>query len=89
MNGALVQFTSTFSPLSSRTLFLSWSPVSRIIVDRYALPENPSSAQRACDPGQQTWCGGTWNSIRSNLDYIQSAGFTASKSSLSLSRFLP
>jgi len=22
-------------------------------------------------------CGGTWNSIRENLDYIQNAGFTA------------
>lgn len=47
----------------------------QIITDRFALPNG--SDQNVCDPGQQTWCGGTWNSIRSNLDYIQNAGFTA------------
>lgn len=31
----------------------------------------------SCDPGGQTWCGGTWSAIRENLDYIQNAGFTA------------
>lgn len=35
----------------------------------------------------QTWCGGTWNTIRSNLDYIQDAGFTASVSPLI--KFIP
>ncbi|KAF8163067.1 glycoside hydrolase family 13 protein [Crassisporium funariophilum] len=47
----------------------------QILTDRYALPQgsNPNS----CDPAQQTWCGGTWNTIRENLDYVQKAGFTA------------
>ncbi|CAE6460999.1 unnamed protein product [Rhizoctonia solani] len=31
----------------------------------------------ACDPMKQRYCGGTWNSIRENLDYIQHMGFTA------------
>lgn len=48
----------------------------RVIVDRYALPDGADP--NACDPGKQTWCGGTWNTIRANLDYIQDAGFTAS-----------
>lgn len=48
----------------------------RIIVDRYALPDGADT--NACDPAMQTWCGGTWNTIRNNLDYIQGAGFTAS-----------
>ncbi|KAH0830442.1 glycoside hydrolase family 13 protein [Lanmaoa asiatica] len=48
---------------------------SRIIVDRYALPSGADPTR--CDPGQRTWCGGTWNTIRENLDYIQEAGFTA------------
>lgn len=47
----------------------------QIITDRYALPSGANT--NACDPGQQTWCGGTWNTIRENLDYIQDAGFTA------------
>lgn len=47
----------------------------QIITDRFALPNG--SDPNICNPGQQTWCGGTWNSIRSKLDYIQNAGFTA------------
>ena len=48
----------------------------RIITDRYALPQGADPT--ACDPAKQTWCGGTWNTIKDNLDYIQNAGFTAS-----------
>ncbi|KAI0928231.1 hypothetical protein AcW1_005538 [Taiwanofungus camphoratus] len=47
----------------------------QIITDRYALPAGANT--NLCDPGQQTWCGGTWNTTRENLDYIQNAGFTA------------
>lgn len=50
---------------------------SRIITDRYALPAGADL--NACDPKDQTWCGGTWNTIRENLDYTQNAGFTASE----------
>ncbi|TFK42785.1 glycoside hydrolase family 13 protein [Crucibulum laeve] len=47
----------------------------QIITDRFALPQGADL--NACDPGKQTWCGGTWNTIRENLDYVQNAGFTA------------
>lgn len=47
----------------------------QIITDRFALP--PGADKTKCDPGDQVWCGGTWNSIRENLDYVQQAGFTA------------
>jgi len=47
----------------------------QLITDRYALSAGASTTQ--CDPAAQTWCGGTWNSTRENLDYIQNAGFTA------------
>ncbi|KAI5124072.1 hypothetical protein M0805_003899 [Coniferiporia weirii] len=47
----------------------------QIIVDRYALPDGADPT--ACDTANQTWCGGTWNTITANLDYIQDAGFTA------------
>ncbi|KAG1868733.1 glycoside hydrolase family 13 protein [Suillus tomentosus] len=47
----------------------------QVIIDRYALPEGADPNQ--CPSGSRTWCGGTWNSLRQNLDYIQDAGFTA------------
>ncbi|KAG1748968.1 glycoside hydrolase family 13 protein [Suillus paluster] len=47
----------------------------QVIIDRYALPEGADPNQ--CAPEDRTWCGGTWNSLRQNLDYIQNAGFTA------------
>lgn len=47
----------------------------RVIIDRYALPAGADTT--ACDPADQTWCGGTWNTLRENLDYIQNMGFTA------------
>ena len=50
---------------------------SRVITDRYALPEGADP--NACNVSEQTWCGGTWRTIQDNLDYIQDAGFTASE----------
>lgn len=50
----------------------------RIITDRYALPDGADT--NACNTTAQTWCGGTWNTIRENLDYVQDMGFTASAS---------
>jgi alpha-amylase len=47
----------------------------QIITDRFAPPNGTDP--NSCDPGKQTWCGGTWNTIRENLDYVQNAGFTA------------
>ncbi|KAH7341568.1 alpha-amylase [Rhizoctonia solani] len=49
----------------------------QIITDRFALPEGSKTPLDACDPMKQRYCGGTWNSIRENLDYIQHMGFTA------------
>ncbi|KAI9466045.1 alpha-amylase [Lactarius psammicola] len=47
----------------------------QIITDRYALPNGADV--NACNAADQTWCGGTWRTIKDNLDYIQNAGFTA------------
>ena len=49
----------------------------RLITDRYALPSGADV--NACNVTEATWCGGTWSTIQDNLDYIQGAGFTASK----------
>ncbi|KAF8636557.1 hypothetical protein AX17_003369 [Amanita inopinata Kibby_2008] len=61
-------FAATAEQWRGRTIY-------QIITDRYALP--PGSSLDKCNPAQQTWCGGTWNTIRENLDYVQNAGFTA------------
>ncbi|EJF62461.1 alpha-amylase [Dichomitus squalens LYAD-421 SS1] len=47
----------------------------QVIIDRYALPKGADLTK--CDPAQQAFCGGTWNTLKDNLDYIQDAGFTA------------
>ncbi|PIL23741.1 ATP-binding cassette transporter [Ganoderma sinense ZZ0214-1] len=47
----------------------------QIITDRYALPKGSDLTK--CNPADQTFCGGTWSTIKDNLDYIQNAGFTA------------
>lgn len=76
MTGGNVQYTSKLR----RTAFEAGSSehLYRIITDRYALPEGADLT--ACDPAKQAFCGGTWNTIKNNLDYIQDAGFTASTS---------
>lgn len=47
----------------------------QLITDRFALADGANLD--ACNPGDQDYCGGTWNTIRNKLDYIQNAGFTA------------
>ncbi|KAK0448344.1 glycoside hydrolase family 13 protein [Desarmillaria tabescens] len=47
----------------------------QLITDRFALEDGANLD--ACNPADQDYCGGTWNTIRNKLDYIQNAGFTA------------
>lgn len=61
-------FAATADDWRSRSIY-------QVIIDRYALPAGADTT--ACDPADQTWCGGTWNTLRENLDYIQNMGFTA------------
>ncbi|KAJ7470351.1 glycoside hydrolase family 13 protein, partial [Mycena latifolia] len=69
-------FVSAFSPSRAATTE-QWRSRSiyQVITDRFAL--SPGAVVNECILSDQTWCGGTWNSIRENLDYIQNAGFTA------------
>ena len=48
----LLVFAATADQWRSRSIY-------QLIVDRYALPQGADL--NACDPGAQTWCGGTWN----------------------------
>ena len=45
----------------------------QVVTDRYALPNGSTTAP--CN--LNNYCGGTWNAIIDNLDYIQNMGFTA------------
>ncbi|KAJ8508544.1 hypothetical protein ONZ45_g9193 [Pleurotus djamor] len=47
----------------------------QIMTDRFALPAGMDATR--CNVAEHTWCGGTWNTITENLDYVQDAGFTA------------
>ena len=74
-NGGNVPYTSQCS--TSLPVRNAPTPNScRIITDRYALPKGSDLTK--CNPADQSFCGGTWSTIKDNLDYIQNAGFTAS-----------
>jgi len=47
----------------------------QVMTDRYGLSDD--SITTACDPAEGKYCGGTWDGIIHNLDYIQNMGFTA------------
>lgn len=72
---ALLFFFSIRSAFAATAEQWRGRSIYQLITDRFALTNG--SDLNACDPAQQTWCGGTWKTIQSNLDYIQNAGFTA------------
>ncbi|KII86288.1 glycoside hydrolase family 13 protein [Plicaturopsis crispa FD-325 SS-3] len=47
----------------------------QVVTDRFALSDNSSS--EACDTAAKKYCGGSWQGITNQLDYIQSMGFDA------------
>ncbi|KAL2808321.1 glycoside hydrolase superfamily [Aspergillus granulosus] len=46
-----------------------------MLTDRFARTDGSTTA--ACDLGARAYCGGTWQGIIDQLDYIQDMGFTA------------
>ncbi|KAJ3875382.1 GH13 alpha-amylase precursor [Lentinula edodes] len=46
----------------------------QVVTDRFALGNGSSPS---CDTSQKKYCGGNWQGIINNLDYIQSMGFDA------------
>ncbi|PWY87724.1 alpha-amylase [Aspergillus heteromorphus CBS 117.55] len=46
-----------------------------LLTDRFARTDNSTTA--ACNTGERQYCGGTWQGIINQLDYIQGMGFTA------------
>ncbi|OAA62798.1 alpha-amylase precursor [Niveomyces insectorum RCEF 264] len=46
-----------------------------LVTDRFARSDNSTTA--ACDVSQRQYCGGSWQGITNQLNYIQGMGFTA------------
>ncbi|EFX05166.1 O-glycosyl hydrolase [Grosmannia clavigera kw1407] len=46
-----------------------------LLTDRFARTDNSTTA--ACDTSKRAYCGGSWQGIINQLDYIQGMGFTA------------
>ncbi|KAL4979105.1 glycoside hydrolase superfamily [Aspergillus desertorum] len=46
-----------------------------LLTDRFARTDNSTTAE--CDTSAMKYCGGTWQGIINQLDYIQGMGFTA------------
>lgn len=70
MSGGAKRFISEYSTLSPTA---SANPyASRVITDRFSNPSSPP-----CNVHDATFCGGSWASITSRLDYISQMGFTA------------
>lgn len=47
----------------------------QVVTDRFARTDGSTSAP--CDTGKQQYCGGTWQGLINQLDYIQGMGFDA------------
>lgn len=70
---ALASFASNVSALSPA----GWRSQSiyQVLTDRFARTDGSTTA--TCDTGDQIYCGGSWQGIINQLDYIQNMGFTA------------
>lgn len=47
----------------------------QVLTDRFSLTSGATNS--ACNAGNGVYCGGTWQGIIKNLDYIKNMGFTA------------
>lgn len=86
LTSALVATCSSFllaSPLVSAATAEEWKTrnIYQLLTDRFAPPSDAAPALTGgagdCTIGSQTWCGGTWRSIMTKLDYIQGMGIDA------------
>ncbi|MCJ1230078.1 hypothetical protein MMC12_006749 [Toensbergia leucococca] len=68
---------STFIALAYSADSSDWRTRSiyQLVTDRFARTDNSTTA--VCPPGFQGFCGGTWQGIIQQLDYIQGMGFDA------------
>lgn len=74
---AALAWTSGLSTTVSALSPAEWrgQSIYQVITDRFARTDGSTTA--ACDTGEGSYCGGTWQGIIKHLDYIQNMGFTA------------
>ncbi|TGO82006.1 hypothetical protein BPOR_0947g00040 [Botrytis porri] len=74
MKYSLIPFVPLFAGLSQAASSDDWAgrSIYQVITDRY---HRSSDLDAPCNI--TNYCGGTWNGITENLDYIQNMGFTA------------
>lgn len=74
MKYSLIPLVPIFAGLSQAATSDDWASRSiyQVITDRY---HRSSTSDAPCNI--TNYCGGTWNGITENLDYIQNMGFTA------------
>lgn len=67
---AVASTVSALSPAQWRS-----QSIYQVVTDRFARTDGSTTA--TCDTGNGLYCGGTWQGLINNLDYIQGMGFTA------------
>lgn len=74
MKYSIIPFVPLFAGLSRAASSDDWAgrSIYQVITDRY---HRSSDSDAPCNI--TNYCGGTWNGITENLDYIQNMGFTA------------
>jgi hypothetical protein len=67
----------SFSDIASAAGAAAWRSRSiyQVFTDRFARPDGSTTA--ACSTSDRLYCGGTWQGLIKQLDYIQGMGFTA------------
>lgn len=49
----------------------------QLVTDRFALDNSTGSPKTFCDTSARAYCGGSWQGVIGQLDYIQGLGFDA------------
>ena len=81
MIAPFVALLGLFASLASTSTPAEWRQISsiyQIITDRFARTDNSTTAP--CDLAAEDYCGGTWQGIINQLDYVQGMGFDAVRS---------
>ena len=77
-----MKFTAALGALAAASTATALTPaewrnqsIYQLLTDRFARTDGSTTA--TCDPGDQIYCGGSWQGVIDMLDYIQGMGFTA------------
>jgi len=70
---SLLSFSST--SLAADAAAWRGRSIYQAVTDRFARPDGSTTAP--CDPTAEQYCGGTWQGLIKQLDYITGMGFTA------------